>query len=76
MVVLSAGVAVADSITGTQDRDVLDGSGKNETISGLEALTRSTAPGAGTQSRAATAATKRAAGVGPTRCMVGRATTT
>jgi Ca2+-binding RTX toxin-like protein len=34
MVVLSAGVAVADSITGTQDRDVLDGSGKNETISG------------------------------------------
>jgi Ca2+-binding RTX toxin-like protein len=35
MVVLSAGVAVAASITGTQDRDVLDGSGKNETISGL-----------------------------------------
>ena len=34
MVVLSAGVAVAASITGTEDRDVLDGSGKNETISG------------------------------------------
>ena len=35
MIVLSAGVAVAASITGTPDRDVLDGSGKNETISGL-----------------------------------------
>lgn len=35
MVALSAGVAVAASLTGTPDRDVLDGSGRSETISGL-----------------------------------------
>jgi len=35
MVILSAGVAVAASLTGTEDRDVLDGTGRNETISGL-----------------------------------------
>jgi Ca2+-binding RTX toxin-like protein len=35
MLVLSAGVAVAASLTGTPDRDVLDGTGRGETISGL-----------------------------------------